>query len=71
MVRWVDWAEPLRFALFKKIMRVKIEVGEGEREVRICADAPVNRGLLALGIGKVGEDAVWEDNFVDVVLGRW
>jgi beta-mannosidase len=67
LARWVDWPEPLKFVQFKKGVEVKIEVGEGE--VRISADAPVKGVVLSVDIEE-GEDAVWEDNFVDLVPGE-
>jgi beta-mannosidase len=70
LARWVDWPEPLKFVRFKKGLHVKVEVGEREREGRTCADAPVKGVVLAVAIGEGGEDAVWDDNFVDLVPGE-
>jgi beta-mannosidase len=69
LARWVDWPEPLKFVVFKKDVEVKIEVDEGGKEVRISANAPVKGVVLGVGI-EDGEDAVWEDNFIELVPGE-
>ena len=73
LARWVDWPEPLKFVLFKKGVEVKVDVGvekDGKVEVRISADAPVKGVVLSVDMGEEGQDAVWEDNFVDLVPGE-
>ncbi len=69
MARWVDWPEPLKYVTFKKGVQVKVQVQEGEKEVRICADAPVKGVVLGVPVEE-GEDAIWGDNFVDLVPGE-
>lgn len=69
LARWVDWPEPFKYVSFKKGVEVKVVVQEGEKEVRICADAPVKGVVLGVPVEE-GEDAVWEDNFVDLVPGE-
>ena len=69
LARWVDWPEPLKYVTFKKGVQVKVQVEEGEREVRICADAPIKGVVLGVPVEE-GVDAVWEDNFVDLVPGE-
>ncbi|KAE9377261.1 glycoside hydrolase family 2 protein [Stipitochalara longipes BDJ] len=51
LARWVDWPEPLKFVVFKKGVEVKIDVADGEKEVKISANAPVKGVVLG---GKSG-----------------
>ena len=69
LARWVDWPEPLKYVIFKKGVQVKVEIGEGEKEVKVSADAPVKGVVLGVPVEE-GVDAVWEDNFVDLVPGE-
>lgn len=69
LARWVDWPQPLKFVVFKKGVEVKIDVGEGEKEVSISANAPIKGVVLSVQMAE-GEDATWEDNFVDLVPGE-
>ena len=73
LARWVDWPEPLKFVIFKKGVNVNVEVKDegGKEEVWVSTDAPVKGVVLSVDVGEgENEDAVWEDNFVDLVPGE-
>jgi beta-mannosidase len=72
LARWVDWPEPLKFVHFSKISNVTAKlVASGEGDVVILsATTPVKGVMLGVPISEGGEDAVWEDNFIDLVPGE-
>lgn len=69
LARWVDWPEPLKHVKFKKGVEVKVMVEEGKKMVKVSADAPVKGVVLSVPVEE-GVDAIWEDNFVDLVPGE-
>jgi beta-mannosidase len=68
LARWVDWPEPLKFVHFSKTPNVTAKL-EGE-VVKLSATAPVKGVMLGVPISEGGEDAIWEDNFIDLVPGE-
>lgn len=67
LARWISWPEPLKFVRFRKDLEVKAKA-EGAVVV-IKSNAPVKGVVVSVPIEE-GEDAVFEDNFVDVVPGE-
>jgi beta-mannosidase len=72
LARWVDWPEPLKFVHFSKTPNVTAKlVASREGDVVILsATTPVKGVMLGVPISEGGEDAVWEDNFIDLVPGE-
>jgi beta-mannosidase len=68
LARWVSWPEPLKFVQFSKKPDVKAIVEGGE--VLLTSNAPVKGVMVSVPIEEGGKDAVFEDNFVDVVPGE-
>lgn len=64
LARWVSWPEPLKFVHFATNLVVDIRV-DGE-VVIVKANTPVKGVVLSVAIEN-GEDAVFDDNFVDLV----
>jgi len=64
LARWVSWPEPLKFVYFAKDLLVDVNVA-GE-EIILKANAPVKGVVLSVPIDD-GEDAVFDDNFIDLV----
>jgi beta-mannosidase len=72
LARWVSWPEPLKFVRFKEKLEVRATVernGAGKDEVVLTADAPAKGVVVSVPIEE-GEDAVFADNFVDLVPGE-
>jgi beta-mannosidase len=67
LARWVSWPEPLKFVKFKKDLKVDVKV-EGE-EVVLSTNGPAKGVVVSVPIEE-GDDAVFEDNFVDLVPGE-
>jgi beta-mannosidase len=70
LARWVDWPEPLKFVHFSKTPNVEAKVQDGGKEVVLSSTAPIKGVMLGVPISEGGEDAVWEDNFIDLVPGE-
>lgn len=70
LARWVDWPEPLKFVHFSKKPNVQAKVVDGGKEVVLSADALIKGVVLSVPISEGGEDARWEDNFIDLVPGE-
>ncbi|KUJ20618.1 glycoside hydrolase family 2 protein [Mollisia scopiformis] len=68
LARWVDWPEPLKFVHFSKNPNVQAKVVG--QEVVLSADAPIKGVMLSVPISEGGDDARWDDNFVDLVPGE-
>lgn len=68
LARWVDWPEPLKFVHFSKTPNVQARI-DGDVAV-LSADAPVKGVMLSVPMSGGGEDAKWDDNFVDLVPGE-
>jgi len=67
LARWVSWPEPLKFVKFKKDLKVNVKV-EGE-EVVLSTNGPAKGVVVSVPIEE-GDDAVFEDNFIDLVPGE-
>jgi beta-mannosidase len=64
LARWVSWPEPLKYLQFSKKLKVSTRV-EGEA-VFLTANCPAKGVVISVPIGE-GDDAVFEDNFIDLV----
>ena len=71
LARWVSWPEPLKFVRFKEKLSVSttVESSSAGDVVVLKADAPVKGVVISVPIEE-GEDAVFADNFVDLVPGE-
>ena len=67
LARWVSWPEPLKYVRFMKNLKVKVKVENDE--VLLNTNAPAKGVIVAVPIEE-GDDAVFEDNFVDLVPGE-
>jgi beta-mannosidase len=69
LARWVSWPEPYKYLRFQPDLKVEAEVlGAGDK-VLLRTNAPVKAIMLETPIDE-GEDAIWGDNFVDLVPGE-
>ena len=67
LARWVSWPEPLKFVRFKKDLKVEAKI-EGDVVV-LKSSGPVKGVVVSVPIEE-GDDAVFDDNFVDLVPGE-
>lgn len=67
LARWVSWPEPLKELSFSKDLKVKMRV-DGD-EVVLSADYPAKGVTVSVPIEE-GEEAIFDDNFVDLVPGE-
>lgn len=67
LARWVSWPEPYKYLRFRPDLKVEAQA-QGDK-VLLRANAPVKGVMLEVPIEE-GEDAVWEDNFVDIAPGE-
>ena len=67
LARWISWPEPLKFVRFKKDLKVEAKT-EGDAIV-VTSNGPVKGVVLSVLIEE-GDDAVFDDNFLDVVPGE-
>jgi beta-mannosidase len=65
LARWVSWPEPYKYLRFRPDLNVEALVQEDDK-VLLRTNAPVKGVMLEVPIEE-GEDALWEDNFVDLV----
>ena len=76
LARWVDWPEPLKFVHFAKDVSIttrlvaSMETGDGKEVIVLKADRPLKGVVLSIPISAGGEDAIWDDNFIDLVPGE-
>ncbi|KAF4631597.1 hypothetical protein G7Y89_g6534 [Cudoniella acicularis] len=72
LARWVDWPEPMKFVKFHPKLEVTTLIqSEGDDETIILkTNAPVKGVVLQIPIEERGSDAVFSDNFVDLVPGE-
>lgn len=73
LARWVDWPQPLKFVHFRKDVKVEVAISQQAGDVQtvtLSADAPVKGVMLSVPISAGGTDAVWDDNFIDLVPGE-
>ncbi|KAL7903932.1 glycoside hydrolase family 2 protein [Trichoderma velutinum] len=69
LARWVSWPEPYKYLHFRSDLKVESEVQAAGDKVLLRANAPVKGVMLEVPLEE-GEDAVWGDNFVDLVPGE-
>jgi beta-mannosidase len=65
LARWVSWPEPYKYLRFRPDLQVKALAQEDDK-VLLRTNAPVKGVMLEVPIEE-GEDALWEDNLVDLV----
>jgi beta-mannosidase len=70
LARWVDWPEPLKFVHFCKELKVEAKVNGAGDTVTLSSNAPVKGVVLSVPESEGGDDAVWDDNFIDLVPGE-
>jgi beta-mannosidase len=76
LARWVDWPQPLKFIHFSKHLSVQVQVvggttsGSDTDVVTLSTNAPVKGVMLSVSPSEGGEDAIWDDNFIDLVPGE-
>ena len=70
LARWVSWPEPMKFVHFSKKPDVTIEILDGGEEVVVSSKAPVKGVMVGVPLEEGGDDATFEDNFVDLVPGE-
>jgi beta-mannosidase len=64
LVRWVSWPEPLKYLHFSKHLKITTRI-EGKR-VLLSANTPAKGVVLSVPMEE-GPDAVFSDNYIDVV----
>jgi beta-mannosidase len=64
LARWISWPEPLKFVRFKKDLKIEVKV-DGDTVV-LTSNGPVKGVVVSVPIEE-GDDAVFDDNFVDIV----
>ena len=74
LARWVSWPEPLRLVQLARDLAVNITReaaadGNGER-LLVSTSAPVKGVMLSVPMTEEGDDAVFDDNFLDLVPGE-
>jgi beta-mannosidase len=73
--RHVNWPEPFRYLQWNRSTEVTVEVraseggSEWENSVKVGANHPVKGCLLYVDYDD-GEDAIWEDNMLDLMPGE-
>ncbi|KAE9369805.1 glycoside hydrolase family 2 protein [Stipitochalara longipes BDJ] len=67
LARWVSWPEPLKFVRFNEDLKVQVKL-EGE-VVILESNGPVKGVVVSVPIEE-GDDAEFDDNFLDLVPGE-
>jgi beta-mannosidase len=70
LARWISWPEPMKFVHFSKSPDVKVELDQGEDEITLSTSAPVKGVIVGVPVSEGGNDATFDDNFVDLVPGE-
>jgi len=76
LARWVDWPEPLKLVHFSKTPNVVAKItnsksSSGDTDtITLTASTPIKGVVLSVPISEGGSDAVWSDNFIDLVPGE-
>lgn len=70
LARWVSWPEPLKYVHCCQDLRVNARISESGEAVLISANAPAKGVTLAVPLSEGGDDAVFADNFIDLVPGE-
>lgn len=68
LARWVSWPEPLKYVRFSAESSVECRV-EGEEVVVLRSKTPL-KGVVVSVPEEEGDNAVFDDNFVDLVPGE-
>ena len=68
LAHWVSWPETLNYLRFAPDLKVKVQGGCG-KEVVPTTNAPAKGVVVSVPLAE-GEDAVWDDNFIDLVPGE-
>lgn len=68
LARWVSWPEPLKLVNFAEDLKVESRV-EGDNVVVLKSNAPVTGVVVSVPLEE-GNDAVFDDNFLDLVPGE-
>jgi beta-mannosidase len=69
LARWISWPEPLKFLRFHPKLAVSASISSSGEEVVLTTNAPAKGVTLQVPVEE-GEDAIWEDNFLDLVPGE-
>ncbi|RFU36289.1 hypothetical protein B7463_g34, partial [Scytalidium lignicola] len=67
LARWISWPEPLKFVHFAEDLKVESRV-EGNNVI-LKSNVPVTGVVVSVPIEE-GDDAVFDDNFIDLVPGE-
>ncbi|KAH8807308.1 glycoside hydrolase family 2 protein [Xylogone sp. PMI_703] len=67
LARWVSWPEPYKYLRFRSDLKVDVRVQDDQ--VFLSTNAPV-KGVMLDAAMEDGEDAMWADNFIDLVPGE-
>lgn len=70
LARWVSWPEPLRYLHFAADLQIDTLIAESGDSVLLSSNKPAKGVVLSVPVAEGGEDAVFEDNFVDLVPGE-
>ncbi|ERT02499.1 hypothetical protein HMPREF1624_00798 [Sporothrix schenckii ATCC 58251] len=70
LARWVSWPEPLRLVRMSPALAVTATVSDAGDQVLLTANAPTKGVTLHVSPTEGVADAVFDDNFVDLVPGE-
>lgn len=63
--RYISWPEPYKYVTFNKHPSITVK-SEGDDLLSISTDSPLKGVVLSVPVEE-GEDATWEDNYLDLV----
>lgn len=70
LARWVSWPEPMRLLHFSPELRIETQVSESGEKLFLSTNAPAKGVTVSVPIGEGSQDAVFDDNFIDLVPGE-
>lgn len=70
LARWVSWPEPLKYLHFSTDLQINTLVAETGDKLTVSANKPAKGVTLSVPLSEGGADAIWEDNFIDLVPGE-
>ena len=70
LARWVSWPEPMRLIHLSTELDVQAHVSESGDKIFLRTNAPVKGVTLSVSIDEGDSDAVFDDNFIDLVPGE-
>jgi beta-mannosidase len=70
LARWISWPEPLRLLHLRPDLHIATQVADSGDKVLLSTNAPAKGVTILVPLSESGEDAVFEDNFVDLVPGE-